>query len=41
MRYTIKDEKQRMEANLMQTFTQNLIFSLNATIPVFLMMVFG
>lgn len=30
-----------MEANLMQTFTQNLIFSLNATIPVFLMMVFG
>lgn len=30
-----------MEANPMESFTQNLIFSLNATIPVFLMMVFG
>ena len=31
----------RTESNPMHDFTQNLIFSLNATIPVFLMMVFG
>ena len=38
---TLIDRINRMDVKTMQTVLQNLSFSLNATIPVFLMMVFG
>lgn len=41
IRYNVNIKIIQSEGTFMQSFSQNLTFSLNATIPVFLMMVFG